>query len=112
MPPSPPPAPAELARLRMANPALEEMDHVAQSRERGVELARKQGRPNFTVGLEYGDMKQPEGMPAEWPYMFGVEAARGILGRDPAMGASVMITAMTDSGGFFIFLGLATLFLL
>lgn len=33
------------------------------------------------------------------------------LGRDPAMGASVMITAMTDSGGFFIFLGLATLFL-
>jgi magnesium transporter len=34
------------------------------------------------------------------------------LGRDPAVGASVMITAVTDSGGFFIFLGLATLFLL
>ena len=34
------------------------------------------------------------------------------LGRDPAMGASVMITAVTDSGGFFIFLGLASLFLL
>lgn len=34
------------------------------------------------------------------------------LGRDPALGASVMITACTDSGGFFIFLGLATLFLL
>lgn len=34
------------------------------------------------------------------------------LGRDPAMGSSVMITAMTDSGGFFIFLGLASLFLL
>jgi len=34
------------------------------------------------------------------------------LGRDPAMGSSVMITAMTDSGGFFIFLGLATVFLL
>jgi magnesium transporter len=33
------------------------------------------------------------------------------LGRDPAVGASVMITAVTDSGGFFIFLGLATLFL-
>ena len=33
------------------------------------------------------------------------------LGRDPALGASVMITAITDSGGFFIFLGLATLFL-
>jgi len=34
------------------------------------------------------------------------------MGRDPAMGASVMITAVTDSGGFFIFLGLASLFLL
>jgi magnesium transporter len=34
------------------------------------------------------------------------------FGRDPAMGSSVMITAMTDSGGFFIFLGLATIFLL
>jgi magnesium transporter len=34
------------------------------------------------------------------------------LGRDPALGSSVLITACTDSGGFFIFLGLATLFLL
>jgi magnesium transporter len=33
------------------------------------------------------------------------------FGRDPAMGSSVMITALTDSGGFFIFLGLATLLL-
>jgi magnesium transporter len=34
------------------------------------------------------------------------------FGRDPAIGSSVMITACTDSGGFFIFLGLATLLLL
>jgi len=34
------------------------------------------------------------------------------LGRDPALGSSVLITACTDSGGFFIFLGLATLFLM
>ncbi|HZV62895.1 MAG TPA: magnesium transporter [Methylophilaceae bacterium] len=34
------------------------------------------------------------------------------FGRDPAVGSSVLITAMTDSGGFFIFLGLATVFLL
>ncbi|HUO43992.1 MAG TPA: magnesium transporter [Burkholderiales bacterium] len=34
------------------------------------------------------------------------------LGRDPAVGSSVMITAITDSGGFFIFLGLATLILM
>jgi magnesium transporter len=34
------------------------------------------------------------------------------FGRDPALGSSVMITAVTDSGGFFIFLGLATILLL
>jgi magnesium transporter len=34
------------------------------------------------------------------------------LGRDPAVGSSVLITAMTDSGGFFIFLGLASIVLL
>lgn len=34
------------------------------------------------------------------------------FGRDPALGSSVLITAATDSGGFFIFLGLATLFLI
>ena len=33
-------------------------------------------------------------------------------GRDPALGSSVLITAVTDSGGFLIFLGLATMFLL
>jgi magnesium transporter len=32
------------------------------------------------------------------------------LGRDPAMGSSVLLTFSTDSMGFFIFLGLATLF--
>ncbi|WP_426817710.1 magnesium transporter [Winslowiella sp. 2C04] len=34
------------------------------------------------------------------------------LKRDPAVGSSVLITAITDTGGFFIFLGLATVFLL
>jgi len=34
------------------------------------------------------------------------------LGRDPAIGSSVTLTAITDSGGFFIFLGLATLLLI
>jgi magnesium transporter len=33
-------------------------------------------------------------------------------GRDPALGSTVLLTAATDSLGFFIFLGLATVFLL
>jgi len=45
---------------------------------------------------------------------FGVTIpiVRTRMGRDPALGSAVMITAITDSGGFFIFLGLATVFLL
>ncbi len=34
------------------------------------------------------------------------------IGHDPAVGSSWLITAITDTGGFFIFLSLATLFLL
>ena len=34
------------------------------------------------------------------------------FGRDPALGSSVLLTFTTDSMGFFIFLGLATVFLL
>ncbi len=42
----------------------------------------------------------------------GIPMFMARFGRDPALGSSVLITAMTDSGGFFIFLGLATIFLL
>lgn len=34
------------------------------------------------------------------------------FGKDPALGSSVLLTATTDSMGFFIFLGMATVFLL
>ena len=34
------------------------------------------------------------------------------VGRDPALGSSVLLTALTDSLAFFIFLGVATMFLL
>jgi magnesium transporter len=40
----------------------------------------------------------------------GVPMVLRAMGRDPALGSSVLLTFTTDSGGFFIFLGLATLF--
>jgi magnesium transporter len=52
------------------------------------------------------NMQLAAGMGVAIPYL------RSKFGRDPAVGSSVLITACTDSGGFFIFLGLATLFLL
>ena len=41
-----------------------------------------------------------------------VPMVRSRLGKDPAMGSSVLLTFATDSLGFFIFLGLATIFLI
>ena len=40
-----------------------------------------------------------------------VPLVRFRMGRDPAVGSSVLLTFATDTMGFFIFLGLATLFL-
>lgn len=42
----------------------------------------------------------------------GIPLVRHRFKQDPAAGASVMLTAITDGMGFFIFLGLASLFLL
>jgi len=41
----------------------------------------------------------------------GLRALLERAGRDPAQGASVLLTFATDSCGFFFFLGLARLFL-
>jgi len=41
-----------------------------------------------------------------------VPMVRNRFGKDPAIGSSVLLTFATDSLGFFIFLGLATIFLL
>ncbi len=41
-----------------------------------------------------------------------IPLVRHALDRDPAVGTSVLLTAVTDGAGFFIFLGLATVFLL
>ncbi|HKO87025.1 MAG TPA: magnesium transporter [Burkholderiales bacterium] len=68
----------------------------------------------------YGSIKLGVVMTAAMTLNLLLAAAMGVLipitmvkiGRDPAVGSSVLITACTDSGGFFIFLGLATLFLL
>jgi len=70
--------------------------------------------------LLYHDIKLSMVMMGAMTLNLLLAAVRGVLipllmvrtGRDPAVGSSVLITAVTDSGGFFIFLGLATFFLL
>jgi magnesium transporter len=72
-----------------------------------------------TAGLFYGRLALGAVMMAAIILNLMVAAAVGVLvpftlhrmGRDPAQGSSVLLTFMTDSMGFFLFLGLAWLFL-
>ena len=52
-PPAPPSATEALERVDALNPELATLEHLLTSRERGVRLARKKGRPDFTVGAGY-----------------------------------------------------------
>ncbi|MCB1959464.1 MAG: magnesium transporter [Rhodocyclaceae bacterium] len=102
------------------------------SSESGARLLKKEMGVALINGLAWGGLL---GALAWWLYGSGelgavmtiattlnllLAASMGVVipltmerfGRDPALGSSVLITACTDSGGFFIFLGLATLFLL
>jgi magnesium transporter len=74
----------------------------------------------FVAYLLYGNVSLGIVMTAAMTLNLLLAAVMGVLipltmtkfGKDPAVGSSVLITAMTDSGGFFIFLGLATIVLL
>ncbi|WAT09258.1 magnesium transporter [Rouxiella badensis] len=78
------------------------------------------GLMGVVTWLLYGNMAMGAVMTLAMVLNLLVAALMGVLipltmvrlGRDPALGSSVMITALTDTGGFFIFLGLATIFLL
>lgn len=73
----------------------------------------------FTTLLLYRDIKLALVIAAALTLNMLVAALVGVLapvvlhrfGRDPAMGSSIILTATTDSMGFFIFLGLAAVFL-
>ena len=102
-----------------------------QLRDTGVRLARKELLVSAVNGLAWGSVV---GVLAYWLYGSAslalvmtaavflnlvVAALAGVAvpfalrwaGRDPAHGASVVLTFVTDGAGFFMFLGLATLFL-
>lgn len=102
------------------------------SKEQSRQLIRKEltvallngvvwgGVMGFVAAMLYKDLRLGAVMVLAMTLNLILAAVMGVLipmtmlklGRDPAVGSSVMITAVTDSGGFFIFLGLATLFLL
>jgi len=101
------------------------------TREHGRKLIRKELQVAFLNGIVWGgvmgviamllyrDVSLGLVMVLAMTLNLGLAAIAGVLipmtmlrlGRDPALGSSVLVTAVTDSGGFFIFLGLASIFL-
>ena len=107
--------------------AMGQVEHTAMKRlirkEMGVALVNGVFWGGFLGALAwwlYGSWQLGLVMTAAMTLNLLLAASAGVLipmirtrlGGDPALGSSVMITGLTDSGGFFIFLGLATIFLL
>ncbi len=103
LPPPPPPAPIVLARIRVANPTLDEFDATIESKDKQVALAKKKGRPNFTVGMTYVDMKDMRNEPRVGPTLNALGATSRLLQPNvlpypiPAQGASILDRALAAS---------------
>ena len=67
------------------------------------------GGKSFRIRLAAHSTERPAVVP-----IVGVLVPLGLsrLGRDPAQGSSVVLTFVTDGMGFFLFLGLARVFLI
>lgn len=78
-PPGLPPVETILARVRQTNPDLRAYDHFIESRERAIELAKKQGYPDFTLGLEYVSISKPRQVRPDRPYPASLNAGYRVL---------------------------------
>ena len=54
--------------IRESNPDLKRLELLIQSKEKQIELAKKKGFPDFTVGLEYMSVGTPETKRPDRPY--------------------------------------------
>lgn len=79
LPPPPPPAPVVLARIRVANPAFNQLDATIESREHEITIARKMGRPNITVGMSYTDMKDLRNEPRAGAVLDALDSGRRLV---------------------------------
>ncbi len=66
-PPEPPPAPIVSARIRMAHPDLQALEHIRDSRRSAVALAELERYPDITVGLGFERMERERRRPAVGP---------------------------------------------
>ncbi|MBI4559621.1 MAG: TolC family protein [Candidatus Hydrogenedentes bacterium] len=79
LPPTPPPGPIAVARARVANPELESLEHMIESRRQGIALAKKTRFPEITLEFRYGSMKRPPEPPKRTPILESLGAANNLL---------------------------------
>jgi len=77
--PSPPETDVAVALALAASPSLRKLDALLASREARVELARKQGYPDFALNVDYVSMSKPRQVRPDRPYPASLNAARRVV---------------------------------
>ena len=77
-PPCPPPSEV-YAKIASANPELSVLDSLAESSTFDVFLARKEGHPDFTVGIDYTSVSRPRKIRPDRPFPASLHGARRLL---------------------------------
>jgi outer membrane protein TolC len=90
-PPSPPSTELVLAAIREANPDLSALDSLIESDAKQVELARKKGYPDFTVGIDYTSISTPRQIRPDRPFPASLHAGRRLLTGTSAGPAGTLI---------------------
>ncbi|MCH7990094.1 MAG: TolC family protein [Planctomycetes bacterium] len=92
LPPPCPPRAEVYAKIASANPELSVLDSLAESSTFDVALARKEGHPDFTVGIDYTSVSRPRKIRPDRPFPASLHGARRLLsGTSAGFGG-----AMTD----------------
>jgi len=79
LPPPLPPRAEVFAKIAAENPELSVLDLLAERSELDVALARKEGHPDFTVGIDYTSVSRPRKIRPDRPFPSSLHGARRLL---------------------------------
>jgi outer membrane protein, heavy metal efflux system len=74
-----PPNEEILKQIQTANPGLKRFDHLIENRRKQAQLAKKKGRPDFTIGLEYAGLKSQGTMRPDRFYPSSLNSANRVV---------------------------------
>ncbi len=95
--PAPPPDDGTIIRVLRANsPLLHEWDRKLDAIDREIELARKKGYPDFTLGADYTTMSQPADNRPDRPFPATLQGARRLFNAATGRGPFDAATSAID----------------